>query len=101
MFLKDIVNCTKHIKDIKSVLENNGVERRKIVEFLDVGIADPLLISYAKATGKIVVTEEAPSGHLNFGKKVKIPNVCDALGVKWINTPTLIKTQPYSLVLKV
>ncbi len=44
--------------------------------------ADPFVIGLAWARGGIVVTEERPTGNLD---KPKIPDVCDSVGVPWIN----------------
>lgn len=49
--------------------------------------ADFVLVGYALAHNHIVVTQENTKG----GKKVKIPDACDAMGVKCINTWDLLK----------
>jgi len=46
--------------------------------------ADGWLVAYAKARDRIVVTHEALS--LDIKKKVPIPNVCRAFGVRYVNT---------------
>jgi len=48
------------------------------------GDADPWLIAFAKARGLVVVTHEE-SAELSK-KKVKIPDVCAAMGVQVVNT---------------
>jgi predicted nucleic acid-binding protein len=49
--------------------------------------ADPFVIATAMAKGAIVVTEEDSGGP----KNPKIPLVCDAYGVKWMNVLSLIR----------
>lgn len=46
--------------------------------------ADPWVIAQALATeGTVVVTDEHPSTKQKPTKPPKIPDVCDALGIKW------------------
>lgn len=51
--------------------------------------ADFVLVSYALAHDHIVVTQETRGGK----SKVKIPDVCDAMGVDCINTWELLKKE--------
>ena len=55
----------------------------------DRSAADPFVVATAQTRGLILVTQE------DYGKKtaVKIPNVCDALGVKHIKLVDLIVTE--------
>lgn len=46
-------------------------------------VADPWVIAHAMAEGAVVVTKEA--FETNSTKRIKIPNVCEALGVPWID----------------
>lgn len=55
--------------------------------------ADPFVVGLARARGGIVVSEERPSGNLN---KPKIPDVCDALGVRWLNLIAFVRAQGWS-----
>ena len=45
-------------------------------------LADPWVIAHAKAANAVVVTKEQPS---NSPKRIKIPDVCRALGVPWMD----------------
>lgn len=45
-------------------------------------IADPWVVAHAKAANAVVVTKEQPS---NSVKRIKIPDVCSALGVSWMD----------------
>lgn len=47
-------------------------------------VADGWLIAYALAKGRVVVTEERLDP--NIKRKVKIPNVCQAFDVRYIDT---------------
>lgn len=57
--------------------------------------ADPLLVAHAMAhEGTIVVTHESyvPAN----SRKVKIPNVCEAMEVKWINCFEMLRQEQAS-----
>lgn len=56
-------------------------------EFLS--CADPWVIAYAKVIGGTVVTMEQPS---SVGAKVKIPDICDAVSVAWIDTYSMLRS---------
>lgn len=67
-------------KEVIEYAQSNGFTDAAKVEFLRG--ADPFLIAYAKAHGHIVVTHETlEKSRLS---KVKIPNVCHAVGVKYV-----------------
>lgn len=53
--------------------------------------ADPWLIAKSKSTGAVLVTHEARKAPADT-TKVKIPNICDALGVQCISTFELLRT---------
>lgn len=53
-------------------------------------LADPWVIAHAIKENAIVVTKEEKITALN-SNKIKIPNVCDNMGVKWINDFQLIQ----------
>lgn len=46
-------------------------------------MADPWVIAHAMSDKAIVVTKELPNG--SASKKIKIPDVCNAFGVEWMN----------------
>lgn len=53
-------------------------------------LADPWLIAHAMAENACVVTkEEKPLAANN--RRIKIPNVCDAMGVRWIDDFEMIR----------
>lgn len=51
--------------------------------------ADPWVIAYAKVIGGTVVTMEQPA---SVGAKVKIPDICDAVSVGWIDTYSMLRS---------
>lgn len=55
--------------------------------------ADPFVIGLARARSGIVVTEEKPSGNLN---KPRMPDVCDALGLRWLSLIGFVQAQGWS-----
>jgi hypothetical protein len=52
-------------------------------------VADGWLVAYAKAKGYIVVTHELPA--VDARSKVPIPNVCEALGVRYVDTFAMLR----------
>jgi len=56
-------------------------------------IADPFVIALARARGGVVVTEETLSG--NIGKP-RIPDVCGAMGVAWLNLVQFVQEQAWT-----
>ena len=52
-------------------------------------VADGWLVAYAKAKEHIVVTHELPA--TDARKKVPIPNICDALGVSYVDTFAMLR----------
>jgi Domain of unknown function (DUF4411) len=55
--------------------------------------ADPFVIALASARDGVVVTEETLSGNL---AKPRIPDVCDAMGVKWLNLIRFVGQQGWT-----
>lgn len=47
-------------------------------------LADPWVIAHAMAENAIVVTKEEKVTAAN-AKRIKIPNVCDRMGIRWID----------------
>ena len=46
--------------------------------------ADPYLIAHARISKAVVVTDEVKLPAVRLTKPPKIPNVCDALGIRWM-----------------
>ena len=53
------------------------------------GGADGWLVAYAMAAGHTVVTHEEYNAEIR--KQVKIPNVCRAFGIRYVNTFTMLR----------
>ena len=53
------------------------------------GCADGWLVAYAKVHGLVVVTHEAFSAEIR--REVKIPNVCKAFGVEYVDTWAMLR----------
>jgi len=51
--------------------------------------ADGWLVAYARANGCVVVTQEVLNADVR--RKVPIPNLCEAFGVRWIDTFTMLR----------
>lgn len=55
--------------------------------------ADPFVIALARSRAGVVVTEETLSGNIN---KPRIPDVCDAMGVPWLNLVRFVQQQRWT-----
>jgi hypothetical protein len=53
-------------------------------------LADPWVIAHAIKEKAIVVTKEEKVTALN-SNRIKIPNVCDNMGIRWLNDFQLIE----------
>lgn len=60
--------------------------------------ADPLVIAFALRNNHIIVTHEKPEPK---SAKVKIPDVCDALGIEYQNTFAVLETLKARFVLEI
>lgn len=60
-----------------------------INEFL--GAADYYLVAHALVEGDVVVTQEVHEPGIT--RRVKIPNACIGLGVQWMNTYSMLRTE--------
>ena len=74
-------NVTKCLRDIyaKDPTHKMLVDNTKLRS-----LADPWVIAHAMSEGATVVTKEEKVTALN-SNKIKIPNVCDNMGIEWIN----------------
>lgn len=76
--------------------KKNKFEQQVLDEFYRA--ADLVLIAYAKAHGHILVTNEVYDSGTR--RKIKIPNVCKAINVKYINTFQLLRDEEARFVLE-
>jgi hypothetical protein len=69
---------------VKWVMASTQFHDAAKAEYADTERADAWLIAYAKATGCVVVTQEAYNPESKA--RVPIPNVCDAFGVAYLDS---------------
>jgi hypothetical protein len=71
-------------------------EEKNLSAFL--GKADPFLVAHAMAHDGVVVTQEAyvPAN----SRKVKIPNVCEAMEVEWMNCFQMLNREKARFILE-
>lgn len=81
-----IVEHDQPIQTVVSAIMADSVLQKLVDINRDRSAGDPFVVATAKTRGLILVTQE------DYGKKtaVKIPNVCDAIGVKHIKLVDLI-----------
>ena len=72
----EILNKYPSLIQIKSTANSNG---------------DPFLIATAKVNSGIIITNEKP-GDTKNAKNYKIPNVCNEMGIPWMNLHDFIDT---------
>ena len=64
-------------------------KRSAIQEFLATDLPDPWLVAHAKANNYTIVTYE--KSEPNRKSRIKIPEVCNQFGVRYINTVDLLR----------
>ncbi len=81
---QNVQQCLKDIysKDISHQYLSNNTKNRSI--------ADPWVIAHAMAENAVVVTKEYISTSQNK-QKIKIPDVCNNMGIRWIDDFDFIK----------
>jgi len=78
----EVQNCLSHIFQIE--------EHRRLVDSSKFrSIADPWVIAHAMAENAIVVTKEKFETHPT--RRIKIPNVCQAMKIEWIDDFELLR----------
>ena len=93
--LSDRETQLKYI-EIVNYVNSNGFGQAHIDRFLDG--ADPWLIAKASVMGATLVTHEVLAVGTGI-KKVKIPNICKAFGVEYINPFEMISNLGANFVL--
>lgn len=88
-FFKDIADLAtfQMMGEIADWVKNQDYRQSAVDEFLR--IADYLLVAYAAAHGLTVLTHELPSPDAK--KRVKIPDVCNAFGIDYVDTFTMMR----------
>jgi predicted nucleic acid-binding protein len=79
------------IKCWQNILQANPLHQLLVDSARGRSLADPWVISHALSKNATVVTKENPITSMNAKKPVTIPNVCDNMGIRWINDFTFIK----------
>ena len=75
--------------NLKRIYDFDPKHRRLVDSIRSRSIADPWVIAHAITDNAIVVTKENFETQSN--KRIKIPNVCENMGVQWINDFQFIK----------
>jgi len=82
------------LKQVSTWVTGQKYEPAAVNTFLQ--LADYYLVAYALAHGHIVVTHEIPSTSI---RKIKIPDVCLGLGIKFMNTFEMLRRERARFVL--
>lgn len=69
---------------LQSIYSNNPLHKNLVDNVKARSLADPWIIAHAINDKAVVVTKEEKVTALN-SQKIKIPNVCDNMGIRWIN----------------
>lgn len=79
------------IKCWQTILQANPLHKLLVDNIKGRSLADPWVISHALNKNATVVTKESPIISINAKKPVTIPNVCDNMGIRWIDDFTFLK----------
>jgi hypothetical protein len=79
------------IKCWQNIIQANPLHKLLVDNVKGRSLADPWVISHALDKKATVVTKESPIISLNAKKPVTIPNVCDNMGVRWIDDFAFVK----------
>ncbi|HEY5590345.1 MAG TPA: DUF4411 family protein [Paludibacter sp.] len=69
---------------LQKIYAQNTIHKNLVDNTKSRSLADPWVISHAMNENATVVTKEEKVTALN-STRIKIPNVCDNMGVRWIN----------------
>ena len=72
------------IQKLQDIYASNPIHQRLVDSTKQRSLADPWVIAHAMAQNAVVVTKEELVTDVR-SKRVKIPNVCDNMNVRWIN----------------
>lgn len=76
--------------NLKYIYNSNPSHKFLVDNTRNRSLADPWIIAHAITENAIVVTKEDKITVMN-SKKIKIPNVCENMGINWINDFDLVK----------
>jgi hypothetical protein len=74
---------------LQSIYSNNPLHKNLVDNVKSRSLADPWVIAHAINEKAVVVTKEEKITAIG-STKIKIPNVCDNMGIRWINDFELI-----------
>jgi rRNA-processing protein FCF1 len=75
---EQVANC------LKIIYSSNPIHQNLVDNTKARSLADPWVIAHALHENAVVVTKEEKVTALN-SVKIKIPNVCDNMGIRWLN----------------
>jgi hypothetical protein len=75
---------------LKNIYAKNPVHKYLVDNTKQRSLADPWVIAHALKEGAVLVTKEEKITATNT-TKIKIPNVCETMGVPWINDFQLVE----------
>jgi len=78
------------IKCWQDILSANPLHKLLVDNIKGRSLADPWVISHALCENATVVTKENLEKAINT-KRIKIPNVCENMGIRWIDDFTFVK----------
>jgi len=87
-------------KCLQTIYSKNPVHKFLVDNTKARSLADPWIIAHAINEKATVVTKEEKVTALN-SKRIKIPNVCDNMGIRWINDFQLIEELNISFYCKI
>lgn len=93
-FLPPVTNLTASLRVVSEWTTRQGFEQSAVSTFLQV--ADFFLIAQAHADQHVVVTHEIWADSV---KRIKIPNVCLGLGIKYVNPYEMLRSAKARFVL--
>lgn len=76
-------------KCLQAIYSNNPLHKNLVDNVKSRSLADPWVIAHAINEKAVVVTKEEKITAIG-STKIKIPNVCDNMGIRWINDFELI-----------
>ena len=84
---------------LKDIYAKDAKHKRLVDSTKGRSIADPWVIAHAMAADAIVVTKENRESNPNT-PRVKIPNVCETMGVPWMDDFEFIRQMKISFECK-
>lgn len=81
----------KTIKCWQTIIQANPLHKLLVDNVKGRSLADPWVVSHALDKEATVVTKESPITSMNAKKPVTIPNVCDNMGIRWLDDFAFIK----------